>query len=84
MVTVLIGADEQLGCELRQAFSDCNLVLLTHASFELTDQAQVKEALHKYRPSLILNTTAYHPPRPIQGETVIWYDSHTHCFQKQR
>jgi dTDP-4-dehydrorhamnose reductase len=66
MVTVLIGADDQLGCELRQAFSDCNLVPRTHASFELTDQAQVKEALHKHRPSLILNTTAYHPPGPFR------------------
>ncbi len=59
MTTVLIGANGQLGSELRQAFDDHDLVLLVHADFELTDAAQVKETLRKYRPSLILNTAAY-------------------------
>ncbi|HWQ68573.1 MAG TPA: dTDP-4-dehydrorhamnose reductase [Patescibacteria group bacterium] len=60
MTTLLIGADGQLGSELRQAFSDCDLVPLTHAEFELTDQAQVWDMLRKYGPHLILNTAAYH------------------------
>lgn len=60
MCTLLIGADGQLGSELRQAFSDCDLVPLTHAEFELTDQSQVWDMLRKYSPHLILNTAAYH------------------------
>ena len=60
MTTLLIGADGQLGSELRQTFRDHDLVPLTHADLELTDPAQVREALHKYRPGLILNTAAYH------------------------
>ena len=56
MTTLLIGADGQLGSELRQTFRDHDLVPLTHADLELTDPAQVREALHKYRPGLILNT----------------------------
>ena len=75
MTTLLIGANGQLGSELRQVFSDDDLVLLTHADLELTDPVHVKAALRHYRPDLILNTAAYHPPWPIQGETAIWYGS---------
>ncbi len=60
MTTLLIGANGQLGSELRQAFSHQELVLLTHADFELTDPGQVREAVRTYRPGLILNTAAYH------------------------
>lgn len=60
MCTLLIGANGQLGRELRQVFHDQDLVPLTHADFELTDGAQVRDALRKYQPSLILNTAAYH------------------------
>jgi dTDP-4-dehydrorhamnose reductase len=60
MTMLLIGADGQLGSELRQAFSDCDLVPLTHAEFDLTDRTQVRDVLHKYGPHMILNTAAYH------------------------
>jgi dTDP-4-dehydrorhamnose reductase len=60
MTTLLIGADGQLGSELRQTFSDDDLVPMTHGDFELTDQVHVRETLRKYRPGLILNTAAYH------------------------
>ena len=60
MTTLLIGANGQLGCELLRAFGDHELVPLTHADLELTDRAQIKDVLHKYRPTLILNTAAYH------------------------
>ncbi len=60
MTTLLIGANGQLGIELRQAFQDHDLVPLTHAEFELTDRMQVRQTLQKYRPALILNAAAYH------------------------
>ena len=60
MTTLLIGATGQLGTELRQAFGDHDLAPLAHSDLELTDRAQVREALDKYRPGLILNTAAYH------------------------
>lgn len=60
MTTLLIGANGQLGCELRQTFADQDLVPLTHADLELTDSASVRELVRKYRPGLILNTAAYH------------------------
>ncbi len=60
MKTLLIGADGQLGRELRQAFDDHDLVPLTHADLEVTDSVQVRETLLGSRPDLILNTAAYH------------------------
>jgi dTDP-4-dehydrorhamnose reductase len=60
MTTLLIGANGQLGSELRHAFKDHDLVPLTHADIELTDPVQVRDVLRKHRPSLILNTAAYH------------------------
>lgn len=62
MTTLLIGASGQLGSELRQLFDKGDLVPLTHAELELTNPVQVRETLFKYRPDLILNTAAYHPP----------------------
>ncbi|MBI2902345.1 MAG: dTDP-4-dehydrorhamnose reductase [Candidatus Methylomirabilis oxyfera] len=60
MTTLLIGADGQLGSELRQAFRDHDLVPLTHADLELTDRDQVTDTLRTRRPALVLNTAAYH------------------------
>ncbi len=59
MTTLLIGANGQLGSEVRQVFNDYDLVPLTHADLELTDRAQVTEIVGKYRPALIINTAAY-------------------------
>lgn len=60
MTTLLIGSDGQLGSELRQAFSDDDLVPLSHGDVELTNPTQVRDALCTYKPGLILNTAAYH------------------------
>ena len=79
MTTLLIGANGQLGAELRQVFSDDDLVPLTHGDFELADPAQVREALRTYKPGLILNTAAYHrvdecedfPDRPFATNAIL-------------
>jgi len=60
MTTLLIGANGQLGRELRQAFADWDVVALTHADLEVTDRVQVRKTLYAYRPGLVLNTAAYH------------------------
>jgi dTDP-4-dehydrorhamnose reductase len=67
MTTVLIGANGQLGSELRQVFSDHDLVPLTHADLELTDRAQVTDVVRKFRPTLIINTAAYHRVDESEG-----------------
>ncbi len=57
---LLIGANGQLGQELRQVFSDHDLIPLTHADLEVTDRKQAEETLDRLAPELILNTAAYH------------------------
>jgi dTDP-4-dehydrorhamnose reductase len=56
----LIGANGQLGQELRQVYADHNLIPLTHADLEVAYRKQTEEALDRLAPDLILNTAAYH------------------------
>ena len=60
MRTLLIGANGQLGQELRQVYSDHDLIPLTHADMDVTDRKQTEEVLDRHVPDLILNTAAYH------------------------
>lgn len=58
--TLLIGANGQLGQELRQVYADHDLIPLTHADLDVTDPKQSEAVLERYAPALILNTAAYH------------------------
>ena len=60
MRTLLIGANGQLGQELRHVFSNHDLIPLTHADMDVTDRKQTEEVLDRHVPDLILNTAAYH------------------------
>ena len=60
MRTLLIGANGQLGQELRQVYSDHGLIPMTHADMDVTDRKQTEEVLDRHVPDLILNTAAYH------------------------
>lgn len=68
MSTLLIGANGQLGTELRAALEDHDLVPVTHADLELTDSVQVREIVGNVRPDLILNTAAYHQVDECEDE----------------
>lgn len=58
--TLLIGANGQLGQELRQVYADHDSIPLTHADLDVTDGKQSEGVLDRYAPDLILNTAAYH------------------------
>jgi dTDP-4-dehydrorhamnose reductase len=64
--TLLIGANGQLGQELRQVYADHDPVPVTHADLEITDWKQTEEVLDRYVPDLILNTAAYHRARTVK------------------
>ncbi len=61
---VVIGSGGQLGYDLRrvwpQAYPDHELIPLTHTDLDVTDPESVREALHAYRPWLVINTAAFH------------------------
>lgn len=57
---LIVGAKGQLGSELMRTFADCGAVGLDHTQIEIQDPDSVAESLQKYRPTLIVNTAAYH------------------------
>src|SRR3954467_15555910 len=63
----LIGGNGQLGSDLTRIWADSKLgrggmelISLTHAEFEVTDQDRVRSVLSGIQPSLVINTAAFH------------------------
>jgi len=60
----LVGATGQLAFDLRRAWvehaPDDRLIGLTHADVEVADLSSVRAALEAIRPTLVINTSAYH------------------------
>jgi dTDP-4-dehydrorhamnose reductase len=57
---VVIGASGQLGSDLTAAFSDCDVVGVDHAMVDIEHAAEVAALFARQRPSLVINTAAYH------------------------
>ncbi|OYU96414.1 MAG: dTDP-4-dehydrorhamnose reductase [Bacteroidetes bacterium B1(2017)] len=63
MKTILItGANGQLGSDLCEILGaeGFKIVPLTHADFDLTDTAHLKEVLLLHKPDVVINTAAFH------------------------
>jgi len=56
----IIGASGQLGTDLMDVFRDREPIGLSHAGFDLEDAASLTAGLERYRPTLVINTAAYH------------------------
>jgi dTDP-4-dehydrorhamnose reductase len=57
---LLFGADGQVGWELQRAFAPLGQVLpLTQADLDLSDQDALRQAIREARPTAILNAAAY-------------------------
>jgi dTDP-4-dehydrorhamnose reductase len=67
---VLIGANGQLGSDLVREFESKErpLVAMTRADIELRDHEQVAEALEAVRPSVIVNTAAFHKVEACEAD----------------
>jgi dTDP-4-dehydrorhamnose reductase len=59
MRVALIGSNGQLGHDILAAWHDHEITPLTRAELDVTDRAQVIEALRDRRPQLIVNTAAF-------------------------
>ena len=57
---LILGSRGQLGTELMRVFADCDVVGLDHSQLEIQDAASVDAALEEIRPSVIINTAAFH------------------------
>jgi dTDP-4-dehydrorhamnose reductase len=57
---VIIGANGQLGTDLRAALRSFRVTPLTHAELDVCDAARTRSVLGDLRPDVVLNTSAYH------------------------
>jgi len=57
---LILGASGQLGSELVRAFADCETFAPAHGHLDLARPADIRAALAQMRPSLVINTAAFH------------------------
>jgi dTDP-4-dehydrorhamnose reductase len=57
---MIIGFAGQLGSELMSAFEDCSPMGFDHAAIEIEDPASVEAAFALAKPTLVINTAAFH------------------------
>lgn len=57
---VLIGANGQLGTDLRRALGHFRLTPLTHADLDVSDATRTRHLISELRPDVVINTSAFH------------------------
>ncbi|MBI5116001.1 dTDP-4-dehydrorhamnose reductase [Candidatus Poribacteria bacterium] len=67
MKTLLIGADGQLGSDLRKIYSADELIPLTRGDLDICDYAEVSRTLRGNTPDVVINTAAYHRVDECEG-----------------
>ncbi|MFI5253195.1 MAG: dTDP-4-dehydrorhamnose reductase [Bacteroidota bacterium] len=60
MKVAVIGGNGQLGVDILAAFKDVETLSLTHEDIEISDVDHVVSVLGGIKPSLVINTAAYH------------------------
>lgn len=59
MRAMILGAGGQLGHDVGRAMGEWDLVPLRHEDLEISDYAEVRKALAKTRPDIVINAAAY-------------------------
>ena len=57
---VLIGANGQLGSDLRHALADFRVTALTHNDLDICDATRMRAVVGDLRPEVVVNTSAFH------------------------
>lgn len=60
MKVLLIGANGQLGTDIRASWTDDDIVAATRADFDVRDRDDVMTAIAANKPDLVVNTSAFH------------------------
>lgn len=60
MKVMLIGANGQLGSDLKRVFGDDDLVARTHADLEICNHDAVRRQVAELGPDVVINTAAFH------------------------
>jgi dTDP-4-dehydrorhamnose reductase len=67
MRIALLGANGQLGNDLRSVLIADEVTALTRADFDVCDTARADEVLDRVHPEVVINTTAYHRVDEAEG-----------------
>ena len=68
MKILLIGANGQLGYDLKMTLTDHEIIPLTHKDVEVTDWESIKVNMERYKPQLVINTSAYNKVDAAEDE----------------
>lgn len=60
MKVAILGANGQLGSDLRAAFADVEVIPFTRSDFDVRDTTAARAALANQRPDVLINCTALH------------------------
>jgi dTDP-4-dehydrorhamnose reductase len=62
VIVAVVGANGQLGCDVRRAFSACGatVIELNHDVIEIADFDSARASLEQAKPDLVVNTAAMH------------------------
>lgn len=69
MKTLITGAEGQLGRSFRGILPKDSLVALNHTDLEITDLEQVRAAIKRHKPDLVINAAAYNQVDLAETET---------------
>ena len=58
MQVLIIGARGQLGSDLMESFSDCQITPYTSEDLDITDEASVQQQIAFTAPDLVINAAA--------------------------
>src|SRR5688500_2393358 len=70
---IVIGSNGQLGTDLMRCFSE-NAVAVTHADLEIANADQVMALMRDVRPSVVLNTAAFHQTARCEAQPAKAYE----------
>lgn len=77
MKIALLGANGQLGTDLRAALKDLQVFPLTRKDMDVTDHARARAAMVDIHPDVILNTTAFHRVDDCESQPEMAYRVNT-------
>lgn len=73
MKIALLGANGQLGRDLKRALREHDVTPLTRDEIDVTDHPHTRTVLMEARPEVVLNTTAYHRVDDCESQAALAY-----------
>lgn len=65
---LLVGGSGQLGTAIRRRWKECEIVAPSHEALKLEDREEVRAAIERYRPEVVVNAAAFHDVDRCEAE----------------